>query len=83
MMSSYLAVLAIKYCLIADVQDVEGMMSISTEAAEARASLSDEKELLRTFEVSDLVLIALLLLNFNCINNWLDFLLLLSMTTPW
>lgn len=35
------------------VQDVEGMMSISTEAAEARASLSDERELLRTFEVID------------------------------
>jgi exocyst complex component 3 len=31
-------------------QDVEGMMSISTEAAEARASLKDERELLRTFE---------------------------------
>lgn len=29
------------------------MMSISTEAAEARASLSDERELLRTFEVDD------------------------------
>ena len=29
------------------------MMSISTEAAEARASLSDERELLRTFEVND------------------------------
>jgi hypothetical protein len=28
------------------------MMSISTEAAEARASLEDEKELLLTFEVS-------------------------------
>lgn len=28
------------------------MMSISTEAAEARASLSDERELLRTFEVN-------------------------------
>jgi hypothetical protein len=35
------------------IQDVEGMMSISTEAAEARASLSDERELLRTFEVND------------------------------
>lgn len=35
------------------MQDVEGMMSISTEAAEARASLSDERELLRTFEVND------------------------------
>jgi hypothetical protein len=34
-------------------QDVEGMMSISTEAAEARASLKDERELLRTFEVSN------------------------------
>jgi exocyst complex component 3 len=32
------------------LKDVEGMMSISTEAAEARASLSDERELLRTFE---------------------------------
>ena len=46
------------------------MMSISTEAAEARASLSDEKELLRTFEVSDWVLIALLLLHFNYINKF-------------
>ncbi|CAK9203206.1 unnamed protein product [Sphagnum jensenii] len=32
------------------LKDVEGMMSISTEAAEARASLKDERELLRTFE---------------------------------
>ncbi|CAM6002290.1 unnamed protein product [Sphagnum balticum] len=32
------------------LKDVEGMMSISTEAAEARASLEDEKELLHTFE---------------------------------
>jgi exocyst complex component 3 len=35
------------------LKDVEGMMSISTEAAEARASLKDERELLRTFEVSN------------------------------
>jgi hypothetical protein len=34
------------------VQDVDGMMSISTEAAEARASLKDDRELVRTFEVS-------------------------------
>jgi exocyst complex component 3 len=38
--------------LLFHLQDVEGMMSISTEAAEARASLEDEKELLHTFEVS-------------------------------
>lgn len=34
------------------VQDVDGMMSISTEAAEARASLKEDRELVRTFEVS-------------------------------
>ncbi len=38
--------------LLFHLQDVEGIMSISTEAAEARASLEDEKELLLTFEVS-------------------------------
>lgn len=33
------------------LQDVEGMMSISVEAAEARDSLSDDKELISTYEV--------------------------------
>ncbi|XP_024516551.1 exocyst complex component SEC6 isoform X1 [Selaginella moellendorffii] len=32
------------------LKDVEGMMSISVEAAEARASLNDDKELVTTFE---------------------------------
>ncbi|KAI4305803.1 hypothetical protein L6164_029146 [Bauhinia variegata] len=32
------------------LKDVEGMMSISVEAAEARDSLSDEKELVNTYE---------------------------------
>ncbi|KAK7831738.1 exocyst complex component sec6, partial [Quercus suber] len=32
------------------LKDVEGMMSISVEAAEARDSLSDDKELVNTFE---------------------------------
>ncbi|KAL3701708.1 hypothetical protein R1sor_019730 [Riccia sorocarpa] len=32
------------------LKDVDGMMSISTEAAEARASLKDDRELVRTFE---------------------------------
>nr|DAD45721.1 TPA_asm: hypothetical protein HUJ06_003951 [Nelumbo nucifera] len=32
------------------LKDVEGMMSISVEAAEARASLSDDKELISTYE---------------------------------
>jgi exocyst complex component 3 len=32
------------------LKDVEGMMSISTEAAEARDSLSDDKELINTYE---------------------------------
>ncbi|XP_077213192.1 SEC6 [Tasmannia lanceolata] len=32
------------------LKDVEGMMSISVEAAEARDSLSDDKELIHTFE---------------------------------
>ncbi|KAI9073668.1 hypothetical protein K1719_025137 [Acacia pycnantha] len=32
------------------LKDVEGMMSISVEAAEARDSLSDERELVNTFE---------------------------------
>eukprot|EP00249_Psilotum_nudum_P022154 c28394_g1_i1 orf=59-2332(+) len=32
------------------LKDVEGMMSISVEAAEARDSLSDDRELVRTFE---------------------------------
>ncbi|GFS33049.1 similar to SEC6 [Actinidia rufa] len=32
------------------LKDVEGMMSISVEAAEARDSLSDEKELINTYE---------------------------------
>lgn len=32
------------------VKDVEGMMSISVEAAEARESLSDDRELVHTFE---------------------------------
>lgn len=33
------------------MQDIEGMMSISVEAAEARESLSDDKELINTYEV--------------------------------
>ncbi|OAE20162.1 hypothetical protein AXG93_3818s1610 [Marchantia polymorpha subsp. ruderalis] len=32
------------------LKDVDGMMSISTEASEARASLKDDRELVRTFE---------------------------------
>lgn len=32
-------------------QDVEGMMSISVEAAAARESLSDDKEIVNTYEV--------------------------------
>eukprot|EP00245_Coleochaete_scutata_P006821 TRINITY_DN21604_c0_g1_i1.p1 TRINITY_DN21604_c0_g1~~TRINITY_DN21604_c0_g1_i1.p1 ORF type:complete len:745 (-),score=193.89 TRINITY_DN21604_c0_g1_i1:256-2490(-) len=32
------------------LKDIEGMMSISVEAADARDSLSDDRELLRTFE---------------------------------
>uniref|UniRef100_A0A9I9DL06 Exocyst complex component SEC6 n=1 Tax=Cucumis melo TaxID=3656 RepID=A0A9I9DL06_CUCME len=32
------------------IRDVEGMMSISVEAAEARDSLSDDKELINTYE---------------------------------
>ncbi|KAJ7285413.1 hypothetical protein O6H91_Y335000 [Diphasiastrum complanatum] len=32
------------------LKDVEGMLSISVEASEARASLSDDRELVRTFE---------------------------------
>jgi hypothetical protein len=46
-----LFLLEVLICICINVQDVEGMMSISTEAAEARASLSDDRELLRTFEV--------------------------------
>lgn len=39
------------YYLILRLQDVEGMMSISTEAAAARSSLNDDKELINTYEV--------------------------------
>ena len=34
-------------------QDAEGMLSIQTEANEARASLADERELVKTYEVSN------------------------------
>lgn len=33
-------------------KDVEGMMSISVEAAAARDSLSDDKEIVNTYEVA-------------------------------
>ena len=33
------------------MQDVEGMMSISVEAAEAEDSLSDDREIVSTYEV--------------------------------
>lgn len=33
------------------LQDVEGMMSISVEAAAARSSLEDNTELINTYEV--------------------------------
>ncbi|KAI3919946.1 hypothetical protein MKW98_001202 [Papaver atlanticum] len=41
----------IKSRYIARQQDVEGMMSTSVKASEARDSLSDNKELINTFEV--------------------------------
>jgi len=34
------------------MQDIEGMMSISVEASEARESLSDDKELINTYEAN-------------------------------
>jgi exocyst complex component 3 len=34
------------------LKDVEGMMSISVEAAAARDSLSDDKEIVNTYEVA-------------------------------
>lgn len=40
-------------------------MSISVEAAEARDSLSDDKELIHTYEVSLLLLLILLLFNLH------------------
>ncbi|KAL5992217.1 SNARE-binding exocyst subunit S6 [Asimina triloba] len=46
---SLLCVPCLQICKRAEL-DVEGMMSISVEAAEARDSLSDDKELTRTYE---------------------------------
>ncbi|KAJ1413621.1 putative exocyst complex subunit SEC6 [Sesbania bispinosa] len=45
-----LSISSIKADYISRQQDVEGMMSISVEAAEARDSLSDDKELVNTYE---------------------------------
>lgn len=39
------------YYFVVLFQDVQGMMSISTEAAAARSSLNDDKELINTYEV--------------------------------
>ena len=39
------------YYFIVLLQDVQGMMSISTEAAAARSSLNDDNELINTYEV--------------------------------
>lgn len=47
-------------------QDVEGMLSISVEATAARNSLSDEKELINTYEVE-------ILLGFDIILQSIEF----------
>ena len=52
------------------MQDIEGMMSISVEASEARESLSDDKELINTYEANQdpscLILVVIYLL-FLCL----------------